>query len=285
MGVGGSIAEEYVASTMAHTVHGVHSTPDSHDTHSAHDDVHGVHDVYITPYTNDVHEAPIAHDAPALPHNLPTLGYDALFSDGALGEKEDEEQLGLLENTAHTHKVLLSSDAMRYFVQHVGSYAEQKEVFDALLKKARVSYPSEEGWVALDQARMEHVIDLVKEKHAHVAVEINTELENSVSYKPMTAGSLAEAIVTKNIVAAYILMANRPMVALADAASDLEAVLRLRKGEQVVISDLLKAYTDILSTDTLQSLTLALTSAIDGTYSTEEEAVKMAILKAVKVLS
>jgi hypothetical protein len=101
----------------------------------------------------------------------------------------------------------------------------------------------------------------------------------------MSAGSLAEAIVTKNIVAAYQLMANRPMIALADAASDLNAVYRGRKGESVTVSNLLEAHTREMSTDTLESLTLALTSALDGTYSTEEEAVKMAILKAVQVIS
>lgn len=266
MGVVGSKAEEYVASVVAHTAHAPHS---DHVVHFEQDTTHSS--------TED-------HRDEALPHNLPTLGFDELFPSDSQGEKENEEQLGLLENIAHTHKVLLSSDAMRYFVQHVGSYAEQKEVFEAVLQKARVSYPSEEGWVALDQARMEHMIDFVKDTHKHIALETNTELENSVSYKPMTAGSLAEAIVSKNVVAAYMLMANRPMVALADAASDLEAVLRGKKGEEVVISDLLKTQTDALSTDTIESLTLALTSALDGTYTTEEEAVKMAILKAVQIL-
>jgi hypothetical protein len=61
-------------------------------------------------------------------------------------------------------------------------------------------------------------------------------------------------------------------------------VLRVRKGEDVVISNLLKEQTDTLSTDTLESLILALTSALDGTYTTEEEAVKMAILKAIQTL-
>jgi hypothetical protein len=281
VGVAGSQAEVYVTSVLAHDTHStheVHGAPTQHEGHAS----HNAHSAHETQVASEVHAD--AHEAIALPHNLPTFGYDALFASDVVGEKEEDVQLGLLENTAHTHKVLLSSDAMRYFVQHVGSYAEQKEVFDAILKKARVSYPSEEGWVALDQARMEQVIDSVKEKHIPVVVETNTELENSVSYKPMTAGSLAEAIVTKNVVAAYRLMANRPMVALADATSDLEGVLRVRKGEDVVISNLLKEQTDTLSTDTLESLILALTSALDGTYTTEEEAVKMAILKAIQTL-
>jgi hypothetical protein len=269
VGVVDHSAEEYVASVVERDVHDAHL---AHSTHAVQDT-----------HASVVHEEVDIHVSPT---NLPTAGYDTLFGDAEVHEeKEDEVQFGALENKAHEHKVLLSSDAMRYFVKHVSSYAEQNDMFEAVVQKARVSFPSEEGWVVLNLERMERLVEEVKHTHVREAEFVNTTLENSTSYAPMSAGSLAEAIVTKNIVAAYQLMANRPMIALADAASDLNAVYRGRKGESVTVSNLLEAHTREMSTDTLESLTLALTSALDGTYSTEEEAVKMAILKAVQVIS
>jgi hypothetical protein len=61
-------------------------------------------------------------------------------------------------------------------------------------------------------------------------------------------------------------------------------VYRNRKGEDVPVSNLLTAHTNDLSNQKLEELIGALTSALDGTYQTEEEAVKMAILKAVQIL-
>ncbi len=225
---------------------------------------------------------------PAIPANLPTAHFDGLFEEGEVyPQAEEDDHLTALENKAHAQKVLLSSDAMRYFVKRVGTHSEQDEVLATVLEKARISFPSEEGWVVLTLERMEQLVDEVlhaKGNRSQEVQEENVSLEESVSFVPMVASSLAEAIVTKNIVAAYQLIANRPMVALADAASDIDAVYRGRKGDVVKVSDVLEAYTRELSTDTLESLTLALTSALDGKYHTEEEAVKMAILKAVQVL-
>jgi hypothetical protein len=56
----------------------------------------------------------------------------------------------------------------------------------------------------------------------------------------------------------------------------------MRKGESVSISELLKVETAKLSDDQIKNMITALTGALDGTYTDEASAVKMAIMKAVK---
>jgi hypothetical protein len=229
-----------------------------------------------------------AQQSATIPENLPTVGYDVFLNlEKDEGAQHDlDVSLNALENEAHAQHILLSSDAMRYFVSAVPSMSERSELLNGIAKKAKALYPSEEGWVVLNLTRMEALLeDSNSAKDAAMVIDTPAQsLEESVSFTPMKASSLAEAIVTKNITAAYALMSNRPMVALADAASDLNTVYLERKGQKGEVSDLLRAYTRELSTATLEELTLALTSALDGTYHTEEEAVKMAILKAVQVL-
>jgi hypothetical protein len=99
---------------------------------------------------------------------------------------------------------------------------------------------------------------------------------------PAGAGSLAEAIVTGNIVAAYAMIGHRPMIALADAAADLDAVYRLRQGGDATVSDLLVSSTSALTELQLTTAISALSGALDGIYTSEAQAVKMAIMKAVK---
>ena len=99
---------------------------------------------------------------------------------------------------------------------------------------------------------------------------------------PEGTGSLAEAIVTGNVVAAYEMIGSRPMFALADAAADLDAVYRARRGETVAVSDMLRSEAGKLSDEQIKNMISALTGAIDGTYTDEASAVKMAIMKAVK---
>ena len=85
---------------------------------------------------------------------------------------------------------------------------------------------------------------------------------------PEGSGSLAEAIVTGNVIAAYEMIGHRPMFALADAASDLDSVYRARKGAKVgVISDLLKSESEKLSDDQIMTMIQALTGALDGVYT------------------
>lgn len=217
------------------------------------------------------------------PQNLPTLGYDSYLELDSEVSVEDDHALTALENKAHEHRVLLSSDAMRYFVGQITSHNEQLSTLGVIAKKAHIGFPSEEGWVVLNLARMEDLLAEVTNRTSDTPQK-TMALESTETFLPMRASSLAEAIVTKNIMAAYALISNRPMVALADAASDIDAVYRGRKGEVVEVSDMLLSYTRELSTHTLEELALALTSALDGTYNSEEEAVKMAILKAVQVL-
>jgi hypothetical protein len=72
------------------------------------------------------------------------------------------------------------------------------------------------------------------------------------------------------------------MFALADAAADFDNVVRARKGEDVKISTLLATEAAKLSEDKIKNIVAALTGALDGTYTDEASAVKMAIMKAVK---
>lgn len=198
-------------------------------------------------------------------------------------ETEETAELTLLENEAHKEKVLLSSDAMRYFITRVISIDERKRVLKELIVKARVSFPSEDGWVIINLVRMEELM----EELAHIGVPtslVATDLETSVSYEPMVAGSLAEAIVSGNSIASYELIKSRPMVALADAVSEFDAVYRSRRGQQVSISEMLKKETAKLTDEQLQSVMTALTSALDGVYTDEESAVKMAIMRAIKAI-
>jgi len=74
----------------------------------------------------------------------------------------------------------------------------------------------------------------------------------------------------------------RPMFALADAAADLDAVYRLRRGETGVASELLMKETAKFNDGQILTMIQALTGALDGTYTDEASAVKMAIMKAIK---
>ncbi|MEZ4200364.1 MAG: hypothetical protein R3B69_02085 [Candidatus Paceibacterota bacterium] len=111
---------------------------------------------------------------------------------------------------------------------------------------------------------------------------LSTDTATLAADTPLGIGSLAEAIVRRDVNAAYRMIEHRPMVALSDAAADLDAVYRERlTGERAdTISDLRESVAG-LSTEALETVIRALTSAVDGTYHDEHEAVKMAIMKAV----
>jgi hypothetical protein len=81
------------------------------------------------------------------------------------------------------------------------------------------------------------------------------------------------------------MIGHRPMFALADAAADMDSVLRARRGGKEVISDMLVASTKSLSEEQIMQIIAALTGALDGTYTDEASAVKMAIMKAVKEMA
>lgn len=217
------------------------------------------------------------HEAESIPQGLPVGGY--LVTE----ETEIAHELTVLENQAHAQKVLLSSDAMRFFIAKVNVIEERTSVLDTVLAKARVTFPSEDGWVVLNLARMEGLLEEVNEEHDALVSDESVDID--FGNVPVTGGSLAEAILDTNIAAAYQLIALRPMLALADAATDLDALYRSTKGESVVVSDMLKTQGEHLSQTQLQEAISALTSALDGTYTDEAAAVKMAIMKAIKAVS
>lgn len=203
-----------------------------------------------------------------------------MFADEAVETDEDpfqEENLTELENHAHRNHALLSSDAMRYLAHGIPS-DEQISTLDSVIAAAQKTYPSEDGWVVINLSRMEQLL-------AETAQESVAAVLAATPVAPVTAGSLAEAILSGNVVAAYEMIEHRPMVALADAAADIDAIYRSRKGEEVSVSDLLITQARALSTEQLEAAIVALTSALDGTYTDEASAVKMAIMKAVKAVA
>jgi hypothetical protein len=215
-----------------------------------------------------------------VPANLPTSGYAETISEA---EMEKASELSELENQAHAQRVLLSSDAMRFFLSKVPVVEDRTAVLSAVLEKARVTFPSEDGWVVLNLVRMEGLMEEVNTTHDELVADENINVQ--IDTTPTTAGSLAEAIVSGNLIAAYQMIELRPMLALASASSDLDGAYRLKKGEDAVISDMLKEYAEKLTEPQLQAAIAALTSALDGVYTDEASAVRMAIMKAVKAVS
>lgn len=209
------------------------------------------------------------------PENLPTgnanVGYESYFAGASVSESKADEVVTELENRAHAQKALLSSDAITYFMRSTEGALDRNEALDTVITDAKKDYPLEDGWIVINQVRMEQLLDATPKQSPEVGASL-----------PAGTGSLAEAIVTGNVVAAYDMIGNRPMFALAEAAADLDSVVRNRKGDTSPISDLLKKETENISDEQLQTMISALTGAIDGTYSDEASAVKMAIMKAVK---
>lgn len=212
-----------------------------------------------------------------IPVGLPTDGYQMLQTEQA--ETENDE-LSMLEDQAHAQKVLLSSDAMRYFIVKVAKPEDRISMLDMVVAKARVSFPTEDGWIVMNLSRMESILDEVNAKEDEKVIDGAIALDAFTA--PLASGSLAEAIVMGNVTLAYEMISNRPMVALADAASDLSSALNERNGGVASISTMLRSETAKLTTQQLEHMIDALTSALDGTYTNEMEAVKMAIAKAVQ---
>lgn len=221
-----------------------------------------------------------AKTAQVVPNNLPTenpvVGYEnQIEKTETTPHQADDAVVTTLENRAHQQKALLSSDAIRHFIGTTNGAVERNEALDQVIAEAKKMYPLEDGWIVINETRMRNLCEECQTD--------TTETAPVTSTVPEGAGSLAEAIVTGNVVAAYQMIGNRPMFALADAAADLDAVYRNRRGDTVKTSQLLKTETERLSDEQVKEMITALTGALDGTYTSEEEAVKMAIMKAVKV--
>ncbi len=212
--------------------------------------------------------------AVAIPQNLPTgtpvVGYENFAA-------VSDDTVTALENRAHEQMALLSSDAIRHFISTTEGTLERNDALDEVIAEAKRNYPLEDGWVVINEARMQNLCDVCTVNHVASA---NAPFVPTVV--PVGSSSLAEAIVTGNIVAAYEMIGGRPMFALADAAADLDAVVRNRRGENNAISNLLETETAGLSDEKIKNMIVALTGALDGTYTDEASAVKMAIMKAVK---
>lgn len=212
------------------------------------------------------------------PVNLPTapaaaVGYESYFAGNAVSEKTADEVVTQLENRAHAQKALLSSDAIEYFMKTTEGEIERNEAMDSVIAEAKKHYPLEDGWIVINQARMQSLCE---------TCVVKTETTDVLSELPTGTGSLAEAIATGNVVAAYEMIGNRPMFSLANAAADFDAVFRNRQGGNEIISDLLATESTKLSDEQIKNIITSLTGALDGTYTDEASAVKMAIMKAVK---
>lgn len=214
---------------------------------------------------------------PATPDNLPTgvpvVGYENLPASWSAQHATDDIVTDI-ENRAHAQMALLSSDAIRHFIATTDGSLERHAALDQVIADAKATFPLEDGWVVINEVRMRELCTTCAVTPVEAAV--------SPATLPQGAGSLAEAIVTGNIVAAYEMIGNRPMFALADAAADFDNIIRSRKGEDVTVSNLLKTETTVLSDEKIKKIVAALTGALDGTYTDEASAVKMAIMKAVK---
>lgn len=184
-------------------------------------------------------------------------------------------EVAAIENQAHAQKALLSSDAVRYFIATIDAPQEREAALNQIIIEAKKTYPLEDGWIVINHIRMQNLCE--------ASSFSSTEETPVLATVPAGAGSLVEAIVTTNVVAAYQMIGHRPMVALADAAADLDAVYRNRKGENNIVSEMLEKETQNLSEEQITEMIAALTGALDGTYTDEASAVKMSIMKAVKV--
>jgi uncharacterized repeat protein (TIGR01451 family) len=209
-----------------------------------------------------------------LPTGTPVIGYENMLVSTNPHHVSDDI-VTALEDRAHEQMALLSSDAIRHFIGTTEGMVERNEALDTVIATAKQQFPLEDGWIVINEARMRDLcVDCV------VAPVTADQFVPTVV--PEGSSSLAEAIVTGNIVAAYEMIGNRPMFALADAAADFDNVVRARKGEDVQVSNLLTSEASKLSDEKIKNIVAALTGALDGTYTDEASAVKMAIMKAVK---
>ncbi len=230
-----------------------------------------------------------------VPSNLPTGSYahqvvTAAHDDEDVDRDEEENEndeeapegdmqdaISHLENIAHGHNVLLSSDALRLMIDQSDTTEEASTMLQDLIERAKASYPREDGWIILNRER---VMALFPQTTSAAVASI----EASPVVEEVGATTLAEAIVTGNTALAYALLGNNPMIAIADAAEALDGVVRARHAGNNT-SDMLVRASAHISDEKLKAAVLALVSAIDGTYSDEVAAVRLAVIKALKAIS
>jgi hypothetical protein len=237
----------------------------------------------------------VATVALSAPTNLPTAAREVIYGYGAVAstreeetnineETENDEAVAYLEARAHRHNLILSSDAIRLIIDQADSLEEQESLLDEVAARAKEAYPREDGWTVLNRERIAALFAEHEAAPAPVAETHSSEVEETVK-----TSLLAEAIVTGNIAAAYAALGNSPMIALADAAADLDIIFRARRGDEkawdafsLPTSDMLVRAASHLTSEQIESAIGALTTAIDGIYQDEAAAVKLAVMKAIK---
>lgn len=229
----------------------------------------------------------VNHFGADVPPNLPVVGYSSMVVDvdgidvpHTPVPATTDDLAYSLEEQAHAARVLLSSDALRHFLATVPKDRDPRVVMASVISLGKQQFPSEDGWVVINEERMSEVC-------VSCLASAFPAASSAAPYVPMVVpegtGSLAEMIASSNVGAAFALIGHRPMFSLSDAVADFDALYRTRRGESTHVSALLTESTKDISDDTLRKIMTALTSALDGMYNDEAEAVKTAIMKAVKV--
>ncbi len=104
-------------------------------------------------------EAYVASAATAtVPNNLPVAPVVDYTNAVAETVDETEAEFANLENIAHSHKVLLSTDALRYLVNTFGNNENAEEALKAAIDKANATFPIENGWLVLNLSRLESLL-------------------------------------------------------------------------------------------------------------------------------
>ena len=233
------------------------------------------------------------NDSATAPTNLPTASsvpsyiLNGVNGNGSALETEmvpeEDTHVQELENRAHTRHTLLSSDAIRHFINHYTDPTIRLVKLDYIIDAGKVNYPTEDGWLVLNLSRMQELCAGADDREGRIEVNSQT----AAPIETIDESSLAEAILTSNFKAALLLTENRPMMELAHATAELDALYRLRQGQPGLpteVSELLKEKGQEISMETLLQVIKALNTAIDGTYTDEKVAVKTALFKAMDAL-
>jgi len=98
----------------------------------------------------------VARTATAVaPTNLPVASDEDEEEEEVVEEEEfGGEEESSLQNRAFAAGVILSQDALKAVVRAGSSLTERMTIMDAVLARAKESLPREDGWIALDRARI-----------------------------------------------------------------------------------------------------------------------------------
>ena len=203
-------------------------------------------DVSGTPLANKAPDnLPVSNDLPVSPVTTPP---------------ETNDHLKELNNYAHDHHVLISSDALRFLSDTCPTADGSFAVLDNVLKMCHKRYPTEDGWIVLNLERIQALIDVFDD----------VAESKSQSETPTTTRPLSEAILSGNLQDAYELIDRRPMVSLADAVADFDALYRQRQGnDKISVSATLKDSATKYSDGQLREVLKVFTTVLDGTYTNE----------------